>query len=538
MPLLKGGKIFAEAMKAEGVRAMYGVPGHAYLGLIDALSETPEVRYVLFRHEEGAAIAAGIHSRLIGFWPVMAAGTCGPGVAHLINGAYGALQEGWPVVFVGGQIEARFLMKGGLQEAPHVDYLKPITKWAVRVEMVWKIPEIVRNAVKTAVNGIPGPVYIDFPLDMQFGELEMVNYVPSKRLFSTADISEVKGLADVLVKAERPVILAGSGSLYNLASKELVELANTLNAAIVVTPMVKGIVPEELPLYAGLFGSQEASKVLSTADLILLVGVRRSEIGKDLLTTQYQAKLAEVSILASEIGSKGDVVGGAVGTINLVLRQLLDVVKTMVGKARQPPAVLAEIKKIRKESEIISQEKGVPMHPLAVVKEIEKVVSDDAVCLAEAGQIGEFSLNGIKAKHPNFLIKPSWPSATGTAFPGALGAKLALPDRQVVAICGDSGFITTCRDFEVATRERLGITVIVLNNNELAAQRLVQEERFSRSLAMNTGPFDYVKFGEAFNVFAARVEKPSELPSLLKSAVEATAEGMPSIVEVPVKVVK
>ncbi|MEM4298077.1 MAG: thiamine pyrophosphate-binding protein [Nitrososphaerota archaeon] len=534
---MKGGKIFAEAMKAEGVRAMYGVPGHAYLGLIDALTETPEIRYVLFRHEEGAAIAAGIHSRLIGFWPVMAAGTCGPGVAHLINGAYGASQEGWPVVFVGGQIEARFLMKGGLQEAPHVDYLKPITKWAVRVEMVWKIPEIVRNAVKTAVNGIPGPVYIDFPLDMQFEQIEMVNYIPSVRLYSAADAQEVKGLADLLIKAERPVILAGSGSLYNLAGKELVELADLLKAPLISTPMVKGIVPEDLPLYAGLYGSKEADQLLSAADVIFLVGVRRSEVGKELFTVRYPAKLAEVSIIPSEIGSKGDVVGGAVGTINLVLKQLIDVLRVKVEKGRQPPAILAEIQKARKEAEEL-QGKAVPMHPSTFLKELERALPDDTICLAEAGQVGEIALRVIKARHPNFFIKPSWPSATGTALPGALGAKLALPDRPVVAICGDSGFVTTCRDFEVATRERLGIAVFILNNNEMAAQRLVQEERFGRSIPMNTGPFDYVKFGEAFNVFAGRVERPSELPQLIRSTLKAAAEGMPAILEAPVKTVK
>jgi len=545
MTKMSGAQALVEALKRQKVEAIFGIIGGALLPLYDVLYETPEIRHIHARHEQCAAHAADGYARASGR-PGVCMATSGPGATNLVTGIANAYMDSSPVIAFTGQVNAfavnssYIIGKDAFQEADIIGITTPVTKYNYQPKKALEIPKIVKEAFHIATTGRPGPVLIDLPKNVQTETAEMkftdnVEIRGYKPKINPHPL-QVKKAVELLLNAERPIILAGGGVIVSNASPELLALAELLMAPVATPLMGKGCFPENHPLSLGnigMHGTRAATKLILEADVLLAVGTRFSDRTTGKLDEFCpDAKIIHIDIDSAEIGKNVDVdvpiVADAKKTLKAIYQSLIS--KLQKRESSQWFKRVQEVKEQLKDK-ISGGEKD--LKPPRLIKELRKILPNDAIVTTEVGQNQMWAALHFTAYKPRTFISSGGLGTMGFGFPASIGAKVACPDRPVVDIAGDGSFRMTEQELGSSIKEKIPVTVIVLNNSMLGMvaqwQRLFYDRRYS-AVELGSTP-DFVKLAEAYGAQGTRVFSLREFSKAVRKAIKSEVT---TVIDVPI----
>ncbi|MBA7593309.1 Acetolactate synthase isozyme 3 large subunit [subsurface metagenome] len=535
---LTGSKALFEALKVEGVKHIFGIPGGAIIPIYDALYDVHEIRHILTRHEQGAAHAADGYARALGKQGVCMT-TSGPGATNLTTGILNAYMDSSPVVAISGQVPTQALGTDAFQEADMLSVMLPIAKHNFIVHRIEELPSVVRLAFKVAMTGRPGPVHIDLPKNVQVTKADLkipaeIKY--EKPLKLQPDPEQVRKAVDMLTKAEQPVIFAGGGIMWSGASKELIELAELLNAPVTTSLLGKGTIPEDHPLALGMLGMHgrmAANTAVTESDILLAVGVRFSDRSTaDVRYFAPKAKIIHIDIDPVEIGKNVRVDLPIIGDAK---RSLAAIIKELRSRAKRGRASrwLDRVKKLRKEFAPRMDYDEVPIKPQRAIKEIQGVLDENAIIVTEVGQCQMWAAHFYVVRKPRHFISSGGLGTMGFGFPASMGAKVARPECDVVNIAGDGSFLMNSQELATVVENEINVVSCIFNNRYLGMVKQWQDLFFQkRRSATNLGKVpDFVKLAEAYGAWGDRAAKPSEVAPKLREALRC---GKPAVLDIPI----
>ncbi|MEM2441912.1 MAG: biosynthetic-type acetolactate synthase large subunit [Candidatus Bathyarchaeia archaeon] len=537
---MSGAKAIIESLKREKVKAAFGIPGGAILPVYDVLYAESDINHILMRHEQCAAHAADGYARASGQVGVCIA-TSGPGATNLVTGIATAYMDSSPIVAITGQVPRALIGKDAFQEADIIGITTPITKCNFQIKSAAEIPRIVKTAFYIASTGRRGPVLIDLPRDVQAEEaqiefddrIELRGYKP----VHDPHPLQIEKAVQMLIQAERPVIVAGGGVIASNACQELIALAELLLAPVATTLMGKGAIPENHPLSVGMLGMHgtvSANYLVQDADVLLAVGMRFSDrTTGNLKTFCPNGKIIHVDIDASEIGknvkSHVPIVADAKKALQEIYRRLID---NLQRKERF--AWLERMRELKSmHEEAIKSNGNDGIKPPALMAEIRKMLPNDAIIATEVGQNQMWAALHLKVYKPRTFISSGGLGTMGFGFPASIGAKVACPNVPVVDIAGDGSFIMTEQDLATSVAWKIPVIVIVLNNSVLGMvaqwQRLFYGRRY---FAVHLGGIpDFVKLAEAYGAQGIRAQSIEEFRAALKNALNS---DVTTVIDVPI----
>lgn len=536
---MTGAKALIQALEKEGVDVVFGLPGGANLPIYDALVDA-NFRHILVRHEQSAAHMADGYARI-----KRKAGVCfatsGPGATNLITGIATAYADSSPIVAVTGQVPLAMIGKDAFQETDIIGVANPCTKYSFQPRAAVEIPEVVKKAVYIAESGRPGPVLVDIPkdvqqatADMKFPDLIKVRgYNPNVE----ADLSEMARAVELLLNAERPIIMAGGGVILSGAFSELQALAELVQIPVVTTFKGKGAFPENHPLAMGpigMHGHAEANKIILEADCILAVGARFSdrsvgkfdEFGKGM-------SIIHMDIDPAEIGKNKSVDIALVGDVKSSLRTLVKMFsKKIIKRDSDSPWLKRRKELIQYYAETL---KDYPREITAKksLKKLRELLPANAIVTTEVGQCQMWASLHFDVIAPGTFFSSTGLGTMGFGFPASIGAKAARPDVPVVDIAGDGSFNMTENSLAVSVLDKLPVIVFLMNNYMLGMvaqwQRTFYNRRYS-GVHQNRCP-DYVKIADAYGAQGIRAESMHDLEGAIKAALKS---DVATVIDVPI----
>jgi len=532
---MKGSQAIIKSLTDEGVDVVFGYPGGVLLPLYDVIYDS-DLKHILVRHEQCAAHAADGYARASGKVGVCI-GTSGPGATNLVTGIATAYMDSAPIVALAGQVGTSLIGNDAFQEVDTIGMTMPISKHNFQAMESSEIPPMIRSSFYIARTGRPGPVVVDLPKDVQEGELEypenitidLPGYKPTKK----GHPLQVKKAAELILKSKKPVILAGGGVILSGSSPELQHLSEIIGAPVTTSLMGKGCFPEDHPLSLGMLGmhGRVASNMLvDECDCLIAVGCRFSDrTTGDVNKFAPNAKIIHIDVDPAEIGKNIDVTVPIVGDAKIILSHLLRIISQTQGTNNHDWTDY--VRTFRASCMPRLSFDDMPLKPQQVIKEISEAVTDDTIITTDVGQNQMWMAHYFASRNPRKFISSGGLGTMGFGFPAAMGAKVAMPDNDVVAVCGDGGFLMVCQDLATVKEYDIPVVVCVLDNRYLGMvaqwQKLFYDERISQT-KLNAMP-DFVKLAEAFGVNAHRVERPGEMKETLKNALNS---GEPTLIDV------
>lgn len=550
METVKAGRAIVDALVAEGVGTVFGLPGGHVLGIYDALYDTPEIRHVLVRHEHAAASLASAYAQLTGE-PGVCLVTAGPGCTNLLTGIAEAYVGSLPVVAIAGRGATATAHRGAAQEVATDRVFAPVTKWSVRVDRADLILDVLRQAFVLARSGRPGPVLVEIPRDLVDADVARSAYIPAgvpQR--PAADAERVAAAAAALAGAERPLVVAGGGTVASGAFAPLRSLAELLAAPVLTSLAGRGSIPDDHPLSAGGLGahrSRLSKRLLAEADVVLGLGCRFEEMETNWRPGFVPAPGAcyvQVDIEPGEIGRSFPARIGLVGDVRTVLEQVIAAIERLPGGL--PPgafaghprtaAVAAELAVIDDEMKQLAESEQRPLHPVRVIRAIREAFPRETTVAVDVGCITQHIAGGMpffRVYVPRSLIVPSSFYGMGFAAAGLPAARLVYPDRPAVGFVGDGSFQMVLNVLPVAAEHRLAVTWCVFNDGALGSIRDIQQYRFEQRILGTefTVQPDFALIAEACGCHGERVEDPDEIDGALARALAANERGLPAVLD-------
>lgn len=544
MAKMSGAKALIESLKREKVKEMFGISGGALLPIHDVLCDSG-IRHILARHEQGAAHMADGYARASGRAGVCMA-TSGPGATNLVTGLANAYLDSSPVIALTGQVNtysantSYMIGRDAFQEADIIGITTPITKYNVQVKSAAEIPKAVKTTFYIATTGRPGPALIDIPKDTQTKKAEM-NFSEKLQLRGyKPNIDphplQIKKAVRLLLKAERPMILAGGGVNLSNSAPELLELAELLMAPVATTFMGKSSFPETNPLSIGnigMHGTMLANKMILEADVLLAVGTRFQDRSTGTLDSFCpDAKIIQIDIDAAEIGKNVPVevpiVADAKPTLKLIHQRLVKKLK----KDLDSPWV----KRVREVKEKYLSEMDLGTAELTsakILKQLRKILPEKAIIATEVGQNQMWAALHFQTIKPKTFISSGGLGTMGFGFPAAIGAKVACPSCPVVDIAGDGSFRMTEQELGTSVTEDIPVIVVVLNNSMLGMvaqwQRLFYKGKYA-AVKLGTVP-DFAKLAQAYGAEGVRIGSVDEFSDVMKKALKCEVT---TVIDVPI----
>lgn len=540
MSRMQAAEAMVRILEDEGVEVIFGIPGAAILPFYSALRKS-KIKHYLARHEEGASHAADGYARASGKVGICA-GTSGPAGTNMVTGLYAAKVDSIPIIAVTGQAVVAQLGKEAFQAAEIADIVKPITKKSYCVTEASQLPSITRQAFRIAKEGRPGPVLIDLPLDVQRREVEYDASIDSSLeiLKPAPDNRKIKKALEMILEAEKPLMLLGGGVIIANACSEFIELAEYLSIPVVTSLMGKSGIAADHPLYAGQVGTScntpYGNKIFLESDLVLGVGCRFSDRHTGTLDVYTKdRKFIHIDIEPTQIGRIIPTDLGIVADAKLALQALLEMAKRMTPQ-RESSEQIDAIPKMRLQYERRLDFDQIPIKPQRVFKEINEFFDEDTVFTTCIGLNQIWSSQFQRIFKPRHYLLPGGAGPLGWDLPAAIGAKVAQPEKIVVDIVGDYGLGFCGEEMAVAVKYNIPIIVIVINNGYLSLIRQQEKYIYDMNFEVTTWyegtMVDFVKFAEAYGAYGQRVEDPAEIKPALKRAVEA---NWPSVIEIIVE---
>lgn len=528
-------------LENEGVDTIFGIPGAGILPFYSALRKSTKIKHYLARHEEGATHAADGYARVSGRVGICC-GTSGPAGTNMVTGLYAAKVDSIPLIAITGQNVRAQLGKDAFQAVDISEIVKPITKKSYCVRETEQVPWVFREAFRIVREGKPGPVLIDLPLDVQRGEVE---YDPSLDLplevtKPAPNRKKIRKALQILLEAEKPLLLLGGGVILADACDEFVEFAEYLSIPVVTTVMGKGGIRADHPLYAGQVGIQcntrSGNQIFLESDLVLGIGCRFSDRHTGTLDVYTRGrKFIHIDIEPTQIGRIIPIHLGIVADAKLALTALLDEASQLVSP-RQPSERELSLPQLRQKLERRLDFDDIPIKPQRVFKEINEFFDEDTIFTTCIGLNQIWSSQFQRIFKPRHYILPGGAGPLGWDLPAAIGAKVARPDHLVVNVVGDYGFGFCGEELAMAVMYDLPIIIIVINNGYLSLIRQTEKYSYDMNFEVKTwyqgNLMDFVKFAEAYGAYGQRVEEPHEIKPALQRAVDSKR---PSVIEIIVE---
>ncbi|MCL2288549.1 MAG: biosynthetic-type acetolactate synthase large subunit [Candidatus Bathyarchaeota archaeon] len=545
MPKMSGAQALLKSLEQQNVDTIFGILGGAILPVYDALYGNKKIRHILARHEQCAAHAAEGYARASGRVGVCMA-TSGPGATNLVTGIANAYLDSSPIIALTGQIptcgvnSSYMIGRDAFQEADIIGITTAITKYSYQPRAVAEIPQMVTNAFHIATTGRPGPVLIDLPRNIQAGidevEFTSKHNIRSYKAPQQPDPAKISQAADILAKAERPVLLIGGGTIIAGASDEIVKISDLLMAPVATTFMGKGAFPENHPLSIGsigMHGNPAANRLISEADVLLAVGTRLSDRATaNLDAFAKDAKKIQIDIDAAEINKNVEIDIAIIADAKPSLKMLLTATSEKLRKG-EGKVWTKRVKEVKEQLSPLLKENPVDMVPKVLLSELRKLLPQNGIITTEVGQNQMWSALYMQALQPRTFISSGGLGTMGFGFPAAIGAKVACPGRIVVDIAGDGSFIMSEQELACSVMEDIPVIVIVLNNSVLGMVAQWQRILFGRRYnAINLGKTpDFVKLAEAYGAQGIRADSVDKFKNAIKTAMNSK---ITTVIDVPI----
>ena len=532
---MKASDLFVRCLEAEGVERIFGVPGEENADVMISLTESP-IEFVLCRHEQAAAFMADAYGRLTGKAGVCLA-TLGPGATNLVTGIADANMDRAPVVAIIGQASTRRLHKESHQNMDSIAMMRPISKWAQSVHEAGSIPEVVRKAFKLAEAEKPGVAVIELPEDLAKEEVDGAPMTPVRTRRPAADHKAVAHAVDVIAGAARPIILAGNGAVRKRASRQLRRLARKTGIGVVNTFMGKGAVPMSDPhslFTMGLQGRDYINLAMDEADVVIAVGYDLVEYAPA-FWNRGGKKIVHIDFLPAEIDADYEVAVDVVSDVADALWQINEELNRRYGD-ELPLFDIAERAKLRQaildDFAMEKDDAGTPIKPQRVLWAVREFLGPDDILLSDVGAHKMWIARYYQCEEANTCLISNGFCTMGFALPGAIGAKMAHPERRVLAISGDAGFLMNVQDLETAARLKVPFVAMVWCDGEYGLIKWKQQNQFDgrhSDLAFDNPDFGLL--ARAFGIWGRTVARPDELAGALE---EAFAQDGPALLAVPI----
>jgi acetolactate synthase-1/2/3 large subunit len=522
---MKASDLIVRCLENEGVEYIFGLPGEETLDLVDSLSRSSRVKLVVCRHEQGAAFMANVYGRLSSY-PGVCLATLGPGATNLITGVADAHLDRAPIVAITGQAARERLFKESHQYLDVLALFQPITKWNTSVEVPETIPEIVRKAFRLARLEKPGATHIELAEDVAAEEVEAEPMPVRRTNYPVARPESIERAAALISNAKRPVILSGNGVIRRQAAEPLAALARRLDIPVVTTFMGKGVIDYREPVAMPAVGLRSAGAplgALADADLVVAVGYDLVEWAPAVWNGRRDRTIVHVDSTAAEVDLSYLPAVEVVGEIGESLRAL-DEALAGFTPAWQPATALST----RDES---PPSDAFPVHPLRLIHDLRRALADDDILISDVGVHKLWLATRFPASRPNTVVIANGLASMGIALPGAIAAKLVHPDRKVVAVSGDGGFLMNSQELETAKRLGTAFVAIVLVDNQYGVIALNQKQRFGKTFGVDFTNPDFVRYAQSFGLPAFRVTETSQLLPTLRMALDL---DQPCVVAIPV----
>lgn len=520
---MSGAQILIECLKKEGVEVIFGYPGGQVLPIFDKLYDAP-IKFILTRHEQGAAHAADGYARATGKVGVCLA-TSGPGATNLVTGIATAYMDSIPMIAITGQVKSFLIGNDAFQEADITGITRPITKHNYLVEDVRDLARILKEAFHIASTGRPGPVLIDIPSDIQMQEtefdypqkIEIRGYNPTY----IGHIGQIKRAAKAIAEAKRPILYVGGGVIISGASEEVAELATKNDIPVTMTLLGLGAFPatDKLSLgMLGMHGTAYANHSIMESDLIIAVGARFDDrVTGKLDAFAPHAKVIHIDIDPASVSKNVEVDIPIVGDAKTVMKQL--------NKSVKKPDTKEWLKKIEewKNKYPLKYKDDDKLHPQYVVEEIYNVTKGEAIICTEVGQNQMWAAQFYKFMKPRTMLSSGGLGTMGYGFPAAIGAQIGRPGAAVFDIAGDGSIQMNIQELATAVINKLPVKVAILNNCYLGMVRQWQElfykKRYSYTCLGGTCP-DFVKLAESYGAVGMRITRKEDVRPAIEKALE------------------
>jgi acetolactate synthase-1/2/3 large subunit len=522
---MKGHEMLVRALVEEGVEVIFGYPGGAVLGIYDALFRTEKLRHILVRHEQGATHAADGYARASGK-PGVVLVTSGPGATNTVTGIATAYMDSIPLVVFTGQVPSAMIGNDAFQEADIIGITRPITKHSFLVRNAEELPEIVRKAFYIATTGRPGPVVVDMPKDImnQEGTYHRPEHIFIRGYNPTyhGHPQQIQRAAHAIREARRPLLYIGGGVISGNAVAELRELVQKTNIPVVSTLMGLGAIPADWPQFLGMLGMHgtwTANMAITTCDLLIAIGARFDDrVTGRVDRFSPRSKKIHIDIDPACISKNVEAHIPIVGHARAVIPELIQQVEPGDWNSWW-----AQIRQWQKEHPLRYDREATCLKPQYVIECMAEITGGEAIVVTDVGQHQMWVAQYYPFKHPRSNITSGGLGTMGFGFPASVGASLARPERPVFLVTGDGSFQMTSMELATAVKNRLPIKVVILNNAYLGMVRQWQElffgKRYAHSYLDGTIP-DFVRLAESYGATGMRIQKPEDVKSTMKRALE------------------
>jgi acetolactate synthase-1/2/3 large subunit len=522
-------ELLVQCLENEGVEYIFGLPGEENLQILQALKDS-SIRFITTRHEQGAAFMADVYGRLTGKAGVCLS-TLGPGATNLMTGVADANLDRAPLVAITGQVGTDRMHIESHQYLDLVAMFSPVTKWNTQIVRPSNTPEIVRKAFKLAQTEKPGAVHIDLPENIAAMPAIGQPLRTDGREKTFAAFHSIEKAAALISQAQNPLILVGNGVIRAKASEALTEFATRLNIPVANTFMGKGVIPYTHPLAIWVVGLQQRDYIscgFDNTDLVIAVGYDLIEYSPKRWNPKGEIPIVHIDDTPAEIDSSYIPAAEVVGDISDALDEIF---KRSDRQNKPDPYALSLRDDIRADYKQYASDDGFPIKPQKLIYDLRQVMGPEDIAISDVGAHKMWMARHYHCDRPNTCLISNGFAAMGIAIPGAVAAKLVAPDRKVVAVTGDGGFMMNCQELETALRVGTPFVTIIFNDGGYGLIEWKQLNHYGESNFVHFTNPDFVKLAESMGLKGYRVESSTDFIPKLK---EALAQNVPAIIDCPV----
>jgi len=526
---MKAADLFIKALEAEGVEYIFGIPGEENLDFLNALKDS-SIRLILTRHEQAAGFMAATYGRLTGKAGVCLS-TLGPGATNLVTAAAYANLGAMPMLMITGQKPIKSSKQGQFQIVDIVDMMRPLTKYTCQIASASNIPSRVREAFRLAEEERPGAVHLELPEDIASELTEAEVIAPSVYRRPLAEGKSVKMAAAMIHKAKRPLLLIGAGANRKQSSKMLRGLVDKTGIPFFSTQMGKGVIDERHPLFLGnaaLSANDFVHRAISHADLIINVGHDVVE-KPPFFMEQGGFQVIHINYLTAAVDPVYYPQVGVIGDIANTIYQLTELISP---KEHWNFSYFKDIKDAT-ETHLLEgiDDNRFPLYPQRLVHDLRSVMPDDGVIALDNGVYKIWFARNYKAHVPNTVLLDNALATMGAGLPSAIAAKIVHPEKNIVAICGDGGFMMNSQELETAVRLGLNLVVLILSDNAYGMIKWKQAHMGFSDFGLDVGNPDFVKYAESYGAIGHRVNAAADFAGIVGNCFNVAGVH---VVEVPI----
>jgi acetolactate synthase-1/2/3 large subunit len=525
----KASEVFVECLEAEGVRYVFGIPGEETLDLNESLASS-SIQFVPVRHEQGGAYMADAYGRLTGRAGVCL-GTLGPGATNLVTAVADAFLDRAPLVALTGQSDLERMHKESHQYIDLIGILRPVVKWNARVSSPEIVPEVVRKAFKVAESEKPGATHLELPEDVMVRPLDAVPLPRREPVQPEPGGKELQRAAELIEAAENPIVLAGNGAIRAHGGHALRAFVHTTGIPVAETFMAKGLIDYQDPHSLGTVGLQSRDYEMAgfdDADLVIAIGYDLVEHAPEHWNPRGDKQIVMIDSVAAEIDEFFMPEVELIGDIAHVVARLA---ASCHRAPSHPPSWCRLHELVQGALSDARDDDHFPMRPARVLSDIRDALGPEDMLVSDVGLHKLWIGRMFPAHEPGTVLIANGLAGMGFALPAAIGAKLVYPQRNVVAVSGDGGFLMNCQELETAVRLRTPIVNVIWENGEFGSIAWKQDKKFGRHFDVEFGNPDFVKLAEAFGMPAWRCSNADEFSERLRHAL---ALDLPSLIVVPI----